>query len=378
MNTNENKDKDSTSWKSGIVYTEERYSNKFLKIVVAVLIVVLSACIGSVIGSKFTFNKYDKEINQYKNEIAEGVDTKTFSDNNITKVAQEVGPSIVGISKISNSWISEAAEGSRGSGIIFDKKGYIVTNQHIVSGLSEVYVNLAGGRRVRASVVAEDFKSDIAVLKINVDNLKAAKFSTKVSKTGETIIGMGNAYGEEFSGSISVGVVSATNKGIKVDDRAYTIYQTDMMFSKDNSGGAAVNVDGEVIGIINNKLNTSREGSYIMPIGEAKVIIDALIKDGKIYTPFLGVKTMLIDEERSTHYKVPTGLGVLEVVKGTSAEKYGLKKGDIVLSVEEVRLKKITDITDALEGKKSGDSVKIKVYRDGKELTIDAILMQKQ
>lgn len=378
MSKKESKDNNSECWQSGITYTQQRYSKRFFKIILGVIVVIFASLVGAIIGSTLTFNRYKEEIVQCKQQVINDNENKTFSSETIKKVAQDVGPSIVGISKDSSNWIEEAEKGSLGSGIIIDENGHIITNQHVVSGLSNITVTLAGGRRVTATVVAEDFKSDIAVLKINEQNLTAVKFSKGSVKTGDVVIGIGNPYGEEFCGNISVGVISATNKVIKVDDRAYTIYQTDISFSKDNSGGAIVNESGAVIGIINNKLNQSQEGSYIMPIGEAKIVTEALLKDGKMYTPFLGVKTTLIDEERAKRYSVPKGLGVLEVVKGTTAEKYGIQKGDIILNVEGKRISKITDITDSLEGKKPGDKVDIKIYRKGREITFNAILIKKQ
>ncbi|MEG0641196.1 MAG: S1C family serine protease [Clostridium sp.] len=119
-------------------------------------------------------------------------------------------------------------------------------------------------------------------------------------------------------------------------------------------------------------------GSFIIPINDAKPVIEALMKEGKLDTPFLGVKTFLIDDERSEHYNVPKGLGVLDVVEGTTAQKYGIEKGDIILSVSGGKVTKITDITDMLEGKKSGDKVPVNVYRNGKEVVIDAILIGKK
>ncbi|KMT22060.1 S1C family serine protease [Clostridium cylindrosporum] len=377
---NENRDNNSTSWQSGIRYIEEKNQSKLLKIGIIVFLSVLSSLVGGFIGSQSVLTKYSHIINSYneaprRNEQVVATSLK----GNITKVAQAVGPSIVGISKKHTNWMMEASGGSLGSGIIFDERGYIVTNQHIVDGLKDITVILSGEKRVDATIVGEDYKSDIAVLKIDVDNLKAADFgNSDLMKAGETVIGMGNPLGEEFAGSLTVGVISATNKLIKVDYRSFRIYQTDMAFTKGNSGGAVINDAGNVIGIINNKLSTSEGGSFFMPINDAKPIIDALVKHGKLETPFLGVRTILIDEERAKSYKVPTGLGVVEVVEGTTAEKFGIQRGDIILSIDDSRISKTTDIKDLLEEKKPGDKIKVRVYRDEKEMDINTTLIKRR
>lgn len=373
----ESKDNNFTLWESGIKYTEKNNKRKFSKTAVILIIILLSSLAGGAVSSMLIINNYSGSIKAYKEELDKISQDELFSSRSMTKAAQKVGPSIVGIIKTPSSWMNEAQEGSIGSGIIFDEKGYIVTNQHIINKVSDITVILPGGHKEKATLVAQDFKSDIAILKINMSNLKAVELKASNDvKTGETVIGMGNPLGEEFSGTIVSGIIGATSKVIKIDDRAYKIYQTDMVFSDGTSGGAVVNKAGEVIGIINNKLNSTQEGSYIMPVSEAKPIIDALMIKGKLETPFLGVKTFLIDNERSKLYNVPIGLGVVDVVKGTAAEKYGILKGDIILEVNGGAVSKITDITDLLEGKRPGDKITIKVYRDRKEIDIDAALIK--
>lgn len=373
----ESKDNNFTLWESGIKYTEKTNKKKFLKIAIIPIVALLSALIGGAISSIMIINSYSGSIKAYKEEFERISQDELASSRSMTKAAQKVGPSIVGIIKTPSSWMNEAQEGSLGSGIIFDEKGYIVTNQHIINKVGNITVILPGGHKEKATLVAQDFKSDIAILKINMSNLKAVELKASNDvKTGETVIGMGNPLGEEFSGTIVSGIIGATSKVIKIDDRAYKIYQTDMVFSDGTSGGAVVNKAGEVIGIINNRLNSTQEGSYIMPVSEAKPIIDALMVKGKLETPFLGVKTYLIDDERSKLYNVPIGLGVIDVVKGTAAEKYGILKEDIILEVNGGAVSKITDITDLLEGKRPGDKITIKVYRDGKKIDIDAALIK--
>lgn len=380
MKQDNDRDNNSTVWQSGIRYTEDRNKSKTSRIIAVTAIALMAAVIGGIVGSSFIDKKYEEKMSYYDKEIDKLNKQKgDFLNGDIASIAEKVGPAIVGISKTPSNWIDEALEGSLGSGVIFDKKGYIVTNQHIINGLSDITVILAGEKRVKAKLVAEDLKSDIAILKIDQENLTAVKFGNSNDiKTGETVIGMGNPLGEEFSGCLTLGVIGATNKVIKVDDRLFKIFQTDMQFTNGNSGGAVLDSSGQVIGIINKKLTTAEGGSFIMPINEAKEVIEALMKYGKVETTFLGVRNILIDEERSKKYNVPIGLGVTEVVKGTTAEAYGIKKGDIILSIDNGRIKKMKDITDLLEGKKSGDKVKIQIYRDGKEITINAVLMNKQ
>ncbi|MEG2337511.1 MAG: S1C family serine protease [Clostridium sp.] len=368
---------ESTMWESGVKYIEPQKSKKIPNGLKFILIGLVVALIGGATGAYFVNHEYKVEIDA-KIKKFEEKQSESILNGSIAKIAQKVGPSIVGISETHKNWLEEATGGSLGSGIIFDKRGYIVTNQHIIHNIDSITVTLSGGKRVPATVVGEDHKSDIAILKINVENLTAAKFgdSDKI-KTGASVIGMGNPLGEEFSGSLTLGVISGVNKVIKVDDRVMRLYQTDMTLTMGNSGGAVIDEYGSVIGIINNKLMALEGGSYIMPINTAKPIIDTLMNYGKVDKPFLGVRTFLIDEERSKQYNVPVGLGVVEVVEGTTAEKYKIQKGDIIMEVNGGRVTKITDITDLLEGKKSGDKISVKVFRGNKEVIIETILVQK-
>ncbi|MEG0641197.1 MAG: trypsin-like peptidase domain-containing protein [Clostridium sp.] len=253
MTNNERYEQDDNlaSWESGIRYVEQKQRNKLPKVTRLVVISIVTAIIGGIIGASFMFIKYSNKLNGIEQKILEE-NSGDRNNRSIMKTAQKIGPSVVGISQTHTTWIDEASDGSLGSGIIFDNRGYIVTNQHIIDGIKNITVTLAGGKRVPGIIVGQDYKSDIAVVKINVENLKAVGFGDSNNlKAGATVIGMGNPLGEEFSGCLTVGVISATNKVIKVDDRTLSLLQTDMTLTKGNSGGAVVSENGDVVGIIN-------------------------------------------------------------------------------------------------------------------------------
>lgn len=175
----------------------------------------------------------------------------------------------------------QLTERGTGSGVIYDKSGLIATNNHVVEGASEIIVSLTDGRSVKGKVLGADAATDLAVVKIDENNLPVADFGdSSTLQVGEPAIAIGNPLGLEFRGSVTAGVISALNRSIQLGERKFDLIQTDAAINPGNSGGALVNAEGEVVGINSAKIAVSGvEGiGFAIPINSAKPILDELAK----------------------------------------------------------------------------------------------------
>jgi len=365
--------------------------NRFKKIMPFIACTLISAIIGGIAGGAYVNylagkNTYTTPITSSTSQNqARTVTSYTPPNSLIAKIAEEVGPAIVGISTkaVARGFFGQSSiRTGSGSGIIFDKSGYIITNQHVIDGGEEITVTLAGGNKTfKARVVGADAKSDLAVLKINADNLPVAKLgdSDKI-RVGDLAVAIGNPMGEEYAGSVTAGIISALNRRINLSDgeydRRYKLIQTDAAINPGNSGGALINENGEVIGINTIKfVDSTVEGmGFAIPINDAMPIIDQLMKNGYVSRPYMGVEVITVTEEMAKDYNTRAGVGIQMVIRGGAAEAAGLKPGDVIIEIDGVALKTSDDLVSELEKHKVGDSVKLKIWRDGQILTIPVTL----
>lgn len=299
----------------------------------------------------------------------------------VVTIAEQVGPTVVGVSnrgRVQDFFGGTSVEerGS-GSGVIIDDRGYIVTNFHVIEKASEIIVSLADGRKIEAELVGSDPRTDLAVLKVNAKDLPVAVLgdSTKI-KTGELVVAIGNPLGIEFARSVTVGVVSATDRTLTIGDRQFSLIQTDAAINPGNSGGALVNSQGHVIGINSAKLVISGvEGmGFAIPISDAKPIIDELITKGYVSRPYLGIAGTVVDELTAKQMGVSEGIVVRQLVAAGPAHKAGLKEMDIITAVDGQTVKNFNDLTNILEKHKPGDQINVAIERDGEKLEIPLIL----
>lgn len=360
------------SWESGVRFVEERKPKKFMRFLGIILIVFFSASIGGILGGYYVKKNYENEyvyegnIKNSVKSLSQNTQSSDIPKNSINNVADQVGPAIVGVNNNVRTWSGGTALQGSGSGIIFDKSGYIVTNEHVIDGATNVTVTLPGGKKLPAQIIGSDVRSDLAVLKVNAQNLPVAKFgdSSKV-RVGDTAIAIGNPLGEEFAGSVTVGVVSAVNRKLYLDGKMYKLIQTDASINPGNSGGALCNIAGEIIGI-NTLKNVDAEGmGFAIPINEAIPIIQALMKNGYVSRPYIGIEYQFIDEDTANENGVPVGVYVARTVKGGAAEKAGILPGDIIVAFDKVSIDSSETLVEALSKHKVGDVVTLKVYRNG-------------
>lgn len=259
-----------------------------------------------------------------------------------------------------------------GSGVIVDKEGYILTNNHVVEGADKVKVKLNDGREFIATVKGQDRRTDLAVLHIKAKDLPVATLgdSDKL-EVGEWAIAIGSPFGLEHT--VTVGVISAKGRSGLGTGTYEDFIQTDASINPGNSGGPLINIDGEVVGINAMIIQPGTGIGFAIPINMAKQILSDLIKQGKVVRPWLGISVQDITPEMMEHFKLKEKEGVLisQVYPGTGAEKAGLTSGDIIKQVDEKPVKNVNELVREILKKKVGQKVKINIIRDEKPLTLE-------
>jgi serine protease Do len=261
---------------------------------------------------------------------------------------------------------------SGGSGVIVDKEGYILTNNHVIEGTDKVKVRLNDGREFTAAVKGQDSRTDLAVLHIKAKDLPVATLgdSDKI-EVGEWAIAIGSPFGLEHT--VTVGVISAKGRSGLGTGTYEDFIQTDASINPGNSGGPLCNIDGEVVGINAMIIQPGTGIGFAIPINMAKQILSDLIKTGKIVRPWLGISVQELTPEMMEHFKIKEKEGVLigQVYPNTGAEKAGLTSGDIIKSVDDRPVKNVSELIKEIQKKKVGQKVTLSLMRDGKATAIE-------
>ena len=310
----------------------------------------------------------------------------------IVRAAKKVGPAVVGITN--KGYVRDFfnrvyfTDKGTGSGVIYDKAGYIATNNHVVEGASEIIVSLADGRSVKGKVLGADPATDLAVVKIDAKDLTVAEFGdSDTLQVGEPAIAIGNPLGLEFRGSVTVGVISSLNRSIEIGDRKFNLIQTDAAINPGNSGGALLNINGEVIGINTVKVNANAvEGmGYAIPISDASEVITTLMnretrtKVSEAERGYLGIQGVDVSSDHAKMYNMPMGVYISEIVKGGGAEKAGLEKYMIITGLDGISIDSMTTLKEQLQYYKAGEEVEVTVQvlgsdKEYKEKTVTVTL----
>jgi serine protease Do len=259
---------------------------------------------------------------------------------------------------------------SLGSGVIIDgKRGFILTNKHVIIKSSTITVALKDGREFKAQVIGADPDSDLAVLRISPKkDLPAIDMGNSDNlMIGETVIAIGNPFG--FSNTVTTGVISATNRSIKADDTFYHDFiQTDASINPGNSGGPLLNIYGELIGI-NTAIYAKAQGiGFAIPINKARRIVTDLIKYGEVIPAWIGVIVQDLDDELARYLNATNVKGVfVKKIETTSpAHKAGIHEGDIIRSIGSRKILSQNDFNTAMSNISAGETIKINIWRDGK------------
>jgi len=368
---NENNEMNNTFYREVIERKPEKSSRKFIALVLA-----LGLGLGTIFGYGID-NFLPSPGSDVNNVYAAAVDnTKIVYSGTVSPVvpiAEKVSPSIVAISLKTRTrdFFGRIFEGQgTGSGIIIDKQGHIVTNNHVVEGADDIIVILHDGKELEATLIGRDSQTDLAVIKVDSDNLTVAELGdSSALKVGELAVAIGSPMGTEYAGSVTAGIVSGLNRTVSIGDDSIKLIQTDAAINPGNSGGALVNSEGKVIGINTIKFAETRvEGmGFAIPINEAKPIIEDLINNKKVLRPFLGIQGITISKEEAEEYKLIQGVYVRLVIPGSGAEAAGVRRGDIITKIDDKKVLTIEDLIAEIQKHKVGDTVKIEVYNQANE-----------
>ena len=269
---------------------------------------------------------------------------------------------------------------SLGSGVIIDaNNGYIMTNHHVIANADEITISLRDGRKLEAKLVGADPDSDVAIVQVKEKNLTAIPLADSDKlRVGDFVVAIGNPFG--LGQTVTSGIVSALGRGIGLKGYENFI-QTDASINPGNSGGALINLHGELVGI--NTAIFSRSGGNIgigfaIPINMAHQIMQQLVEHGEVSRGRLGVVVQDLTPELASAFKLQQTKGavIAQVVKGASADKAGLKVGDIVIKVNNKKVTKSTDLRNAIGLVRIGDKVTLDILRNGKTKTLHAVIAE--
>ncbi|MDY8138294.1 trypsin-like peptidase domain-containing protein [Aquimarina sp. 2201CG5-10] len=263
-----------------------------------------------------------------------------------------------------------------GSGVIITEDGYIVTNNHVIDGASELEVTLNNNKSYKAEVIGTSPQNDIALIKIDTEEkLIYIPFGDSNSaKIGEWVLAVGNPF--NLTSTVTAGIISAKSRDLdETDNNAQSFIQTDAAINPGNSGGALVNIKGELIGI--NTAITSQTGSYVgyafaVPSNNARKIVEDILEFGDVQKGILGITGGTINPRVVEDYDISTSQGVFvaSVADDSGAKKAGLKEGDVIKEIDGLPIKKFSDLTGYVNTKSPNDIINVKILRKKTELTL--------
>ena len=369
---------------------------------------------GIVIGGCAVYNRYSSQAVTQDNRKGKTVTSniKVTETNQATKAFNKVKNAVVSVEAYSSSDNSldslfgnfgdgksakETSE-SEGSGVIYKKSGntaFIVTNNHVIAGSNKVEVLMSNGKKLPATVVGHDAISDLAVLKINAQDVtEVASFGNSDDiQVGQTALAIGSPLGSEYATSLTEGIISAKKRTIDVTNSQgvttgqETVIQTDAAINPGNSGGPLINLAGQVIGINSMKLSSTGTGSgsstsvegmgFAIPSNEVVSIINQLVANGKVIRPALGISLIDLanvpEEQQQSVLKLPSsvtgGIVVAKINDNSPLKGSGIQKGDVIVSLGGKKVTGLASLREALYAHKLGSTVEIGYYHDGQEKT---------
>lgn len=359
--------------------------NQLFKIIVVILLIISLGCNAFLLYKVFTPTTTTQTQN---GQTVQTVKYDVKSD--LTEVIKSAKESSVGIAVYQSNQLAGS-----GSGVIYKIAGqtvYVITNHHVIDSAQSIEVIFSNGESVKAELVGSDQYGDIAVLKMTVDfEVKAFQIGdSSLLDAGETVLAVGSPLGIEYAGTVTQGIVSASERTVSVDlnndgkeDWDMNVIQTDAAINPGNSGGALVNAAGELVGITSMKFSSeSVEGmGFALPINDAVKLVEEIIETGKVSRPVLGISAVSLDGYSSYElymYRIQTnlnkGIYVANVQSGSAASKAGLQAGDVITEFDGKELETYKDFLSQLYSKKPGDTVKLTINRNGSTSIVSVVL----
>ena len=343
-------------------------------------VVVCTLCSGF-IGSGVTYLALKNNLTQTKTININPATFDTESEAlSATEAYNKVAPAAVVVStkSVTQGYFmhTQEVEGI-GSGFIINEEGYILTNYHVIQGAQEISVTLSNDVTTTAQVVNYDENQDVAMIKITDESVEIPATvelgDSDALQRGEEVIAIGTPLSTELSSTVTKGIISATSRSVAVESGVtMNLIQTDAAINAGNSGGPLVNTKGEVVGINSSKISGEAvEGiGFSIPINDIKDKIESLSK------PILnlGISVRTIDESLSKQLNMEQGLYIVEVTEFSSAEKAGLKAGDIIVKADGTRITTFDEFKEIKNAKEEGDDISLEVVRNGESKTINVTL----
>jgi serine protease Do len=366
-------------YKYHIKFTKNKTKHRLNYVFKITSFVAIAAFSGALSGI-FTVNKIYSNNKLYASK--EYYSICDLYKNIVNTVSNSIGPSLVGVSNKKECTWQDYED--NGTGVIISTDGYIMSSSDLVGKKENITVRLYNGNIYKANVVGSDKTSNLAILKIDENNLQVAQFGdSSKAKIGDFAIAIGNPLGEKHSIFSTVGIISAINtrtfitKDTGRENVMYNVLETDASINSRNIGGALCDSSGKIIGI-NNSYTVDKQGktngvAYAISINEIKEIIDSFMDNGYVLRARLGIyggTAVPIDNNGVE------GIYVQHVVKGSGAEKANIRPTDIIVQIDNIATKKIEDLNDVFEEHKPGDKVKCKVWRNGEFLSVEILLSE--
>lgn len=328
---------------------------------------------------------------------------KFIETTNTTKIVKDVSITDTGLSEAVNKiydavvvveTYTKDTPTAAGTGFVYkneDNKGYILTNNHVISGGTKIYVTFTNGKKIEAEVLGSDIYADIAVLRIeSFDEMKVATLgSSEEAKVGDTVFAVGAPLDSAYSWTVTRGILSGKNRLIEVSstnsnttsDWVMSAIQTDAAINSGNSGGPLANANGEVIGITSLKLVKSGvEGmGFAIPIETAIDYATKIVKNEKIVRPYLGVSMYNISEISTKYYNeniIKNGVYIADIEKSSPADKAGLKTGDIIVKLNDTDIESVAFLKYNLYKYNIGEKITLTIYRDDEKKNIEVVLKE--
>ena len=295
-------------------------------------------------------------------------------EKNVLDIIEKASKSVVNISTIKlvhDMFYQAVPVAGMGSGTIIDPNGLILTNNHVVGGADKISVTLWNNEVLEGKIVGSCAIHDIAVVKVNRDNLQAAELgdSDKL-RVGQAVYAIGNPFGLTGGPSVTSGVVSAINRTIESQRGILeNLVQTDAAINPGNSGGPLVDLEGKVVAISTAIIPFAQGIGFAIPINGAKTCTTGIVNEGIARRPWLGIIGLSITDEIARYYGLPVNHGVLvtKVAEGSPAEDAEMADGDIILEIDNLETRKIDDLVKQIHKRKAGDKIKIFALRNGRE-----------
>lgn len=301
-----------------------------------------------------------------------------FDEEKTIKAIEKVSPSVVSISTARTmryDLFNTMEVKGVGSGIIMNPEGYVLTNNHVIEGTQKVDVFLSDGKKFEGCVIGTDPSTDIGIIKVEGHNFYSGEFgSSDELRPGQMVIAIGNSLGLSGGPTATVGVISAVKRNIQSPEGILeNMIQTDAAINPGNSGGPLIDSSGKIIGINNAIIPYAQGIGFAIPINTAIDVANELLVYGRVVRPWIGIIGLDMSPTLASYYNLASDHGALivRINEDSPADHAGLRPGDIIVQIEEILVKGVEDVRNAIWKRKVGEKVRIKIIRKDEQFTED-------